>query len=165
MTLDGREVANFVLDVCDESGIRITNLSLQKIVYFCHVWSMVKFQAPLIRHQFEAWQLGPVLPYLYREFSEFGEEEITKRSHKMDAATGRLVQIEYNFDEKTKRFLEKVIHFYSRISPYELVELTHLNGGPWEKVWNSGSVQPGMKISNKDIVDFYSRVPGRYIQQ
>ena len=31
---DGREVANYVLDYAESKGFGVTNLSLQKIVYF-----------------------------------------------------------------------------------------------------------------------------------
>ena len=61
MSYDGRAVANFVLDFCDQHQRGITNLSLQKIVYFCHVWSLIEFDRPLVKQRFEAWQYGPVL--------------------------------------------------------------------------------------------------------
>ena len=61
MTHDGRAVANFVLDHVDSSGVLVTPLALQKIVYFCHVWSLIELRRPLIRHSFEAWEHGPVL--------------------------------------------------------------------------------------------------------
>jgi uncharacterized phage-associated protein len=47
------------------------NLTVQKIVYFCNVWSLIELGRPLIRHKFEAWEFGPVLPYLYREFKNY----------------------------------------------------------------------------------------------
>lgn len=56
MSLDGRAIANFVLDYCEKHARPVTNLSLQKIIYFCHVWSLVKLQKPLVKQQFEAWQ-------------------------------------------------------------------------------------------------------------
>ena len=36
MTHDGRAIANFILDAADRDGRAISNLSLQKLVYFCH---------------------------------------------------------------------------------------------------------------------------------
>ena len=74
---DGRSIANFVLDFCERNGRTVTNLSLQKIVYFCHVWSLIELGKPLIRHKFEAWEYGPVLPYLYREFKGFDRSPIS----------------------------------------------------------------------------------------
>jgi len=79
MSHDGRAVANFVLDVCEQAGREVTNLSLQKIVFFCHAWSLAVRKEPLVKHEFEAWQFGPVLQYLYREFKVAEREPIRER--------------------------------------------------------------------------------------
>ncbi len=71
MSVDGRSVANFVLDFCAERKRVVTNLTLQKTVYFCHVWQLLVMHQPLVKHAFEAWQHGPVLSYLYRDFKEY----------------------------------------------------------------------------------------------
>jgi uncharacterized phage-associated protein len=156
---DGKQIANFVLDYCDKKGKRVTNLSLQKIVYFCHVWSLIGLGRPLIRHRFEAWEHGPVLQYVYREFKEFGSEPIEGRAKKLDPHTGGDIVANYEFDAQTQELLERVIDFYSRLTAGQLVDLSHTPGGPWEKVWrHSGRVSPGMLISNEGIVEFYSRV-------
>ena len=79
MTHDGRAIANFVLDEADCIAVAVSPLALQKIVYFCHVWSLIGLGKPLIKQSFEAWEHGPVLQYLYREFRLFGARPITAR--------------------------------------------------------------------------------------
>lgn len=156
---DGRAVANCVLDLCDSLGVAVSNLSLQKIVYFCHVWSLISLHRPLVRHSFEAWEFGPVLPYLYREFRKFDRGAISERALEIDTITGNFRKVEYAFDQETELLVRQITKFYSRIRASDLVELSHADGGPWHKVWNhGGSVNPGMKISNADVVDFYSKV-------
>ncbi|HEU4773686.1 MAG TPA: type II toxin-antitoxin system antitoxin SocA domain-containing protein [Lysobacter sp.] len=157
MSSDGRAVANFVLDLCDSEGRPITNLSLQKIVFFCHAWSLAELGEPLIKHQFEAWQFGPVIQYLYRDFRGFDRKPITSRASKLDPETGRHVVVGYSFDVQTVEFLEKVVRFYSRLSAGTLVELSHVEGGPWHEVWNhDGKVNPGMRIDNDRIASYYA---------
>ena len=159
MTLDGRAVANFVLDFCEARGRRITNLSLQKIVYFCHVWSLVDQRRALLKHQFEAWQYGPVLQYLYREFKQFDREPIMGRAMKIDPKTGNRQVVRYELHEETYQLLSRVVDFYSRLSSTELVKLSHVKGGPWDMAWNhGGDVNPGMRIENDAITRFYSKV-------
>ncbi len=166
MSLDGRAVANFVLDFCEARGRRITNLSLQKIVFFCHVWSLIRFGKPLVRHQFEAWQFGPVLQYLYREFREFDNQPIVGRAKKTDPRTGNSTIVNYVLDNETEELLSRVVDFYSLLTPADLVQMSHATGGPWDKVWNhQGRVNPGMKIDNAAIVKFYSRVNFPFIVQ
>jgi len=158
MGTDGRAVANFVLDFCESKGRSVTNLSLQKIVYFCHVWSLIELRRPLIKHNFEAWQFGPVLQYLYREFKAFDDKPIIGRATKIDPLSGERTEVEYEFNAETQSLLGNVVDFYSRLSASELVKLSHALGGPWETVWNhSGRANPGMKIDNGLIEKFYSK--------
>ena len=156
---DGRAIANFVLDFCNSRGRNVTHLDLQKIVYFCHVWSLIRLGTPLIRHKFEAWEYGPVLPYLYREFKSFERSSITARSREIDPMTGAKKTVAYSFDTATETLLNEVVDFYSRIRTGNLVELSHVEGGPWYKVWHhGGNANPGMKLNDDDIAEFYSKV-------
>jgi uncharacterized phage-associated protein len=158
MGYDGRAIANFVLDLCDSRGRSVTNLALQKIVYFCHVWSLIETGRPLIRHKFEAWEFGPVLPYLYREFRDYDRAPIVGRASKIDPVDGKHRIVEYHFDSDTESLLLKIAGFYSRMRAGDLVELSHAEGGPWHSVWNHGGrVNPGMQIDDAKIIEFYSK--------
>jgi uncharacterized phage-associated protein len=160
MTRDGRAVANFVLDHTDWLGVRPTNLSLQKLVYFCHVWSLIDLDKPLIRHSFEAWEYRPVLQYLYREFKVFGSSVIPNRARQLDPLSGRREIVPYAFDDVTLALLTRVVGFYGRLSAGMLVDLTHAEGGPWHKVWNQGGrINPGMRIDDREIMRFYASIP------
>ena len=159
MSHDGRAVANFVLDRCEATGRRVSNLALQKIVYFCHVWSLVRTGKPLVKHRFEAWEHGPVLPYLYREFKIFDAAPIDARAKRIDPMDGQLRIVEYDFAPDTMALLTEIVDFYSRIRASDLRGLSHVTGGPWHQVWNHrGSANPGMKIDDAEIQSFYSRV-------
>lgn len=157
---DGRAIANFVLDYCERRGRSVTNLSLQKIVYFCHVWSLIDLGRPLVRHKFEAWEFGPVLPYLYREFKDHDRSPIMKRATMLDASDGRARVARYDLDPATDSLLRRIVDFYSRMSASDLVKLSHADGGPWHRVWfHGGNVNPGMRIDDSAIREFYSTVP------
>ena len=156
---DGRAIANFVLDFCDSRGTPITNLSLQKIVYFCHAWSLVTRKEPLIRHKFEAWEFGPVLPYLYREFKTFERSPVKGRATQIDPQTGRKQVVPYAFSDELRTHLTETVAFYSRLRAGDLVEMSHADGGPWHKAWyHGGRSNPGMQINNDNIAEFYSKV-------
>jgi len=166
MSYDAREVANFILDVCENNGRKVSNLALQKIVYFCHVWSLIELGRPLVKHSFEAWEYGPVLPYLYREFKEFDRSPIVRRAIRLDPISGEKRIAVYDFEDSMKDFLNGIIGFYSQMRPGDLVELSHVAGGPWHKVWNhQGVVNPGMRISDAEIVQFYSKAPALFSVQ
>src|SRR6266487_3327345 len=120
MTHDGRAVANFILDFCDARTRRITHIHLQKLVYFCHVWSLIELRRPLVKHKFEAWDYGPVLPYLYREFKVFEQHPINKRATRIEPLDGSSRIVEYDFDQPTSILLDRVTDFYSQLRAGDL---------------------------------------------
>lgn len=158
MGYDGRAIANFILDFCDSRSRSVTNLGLQRIVYFCHVWSLIKLNRPLVRHKFEAWEFGPVLPYLYREFKNYDRSPIVGRAKQIDPTDGKHRIVTYDFDMETDSLLNQIVEFYSRLRAGDLVALSHAEGGPWYSVWHHGGpVNPGMKIEDAKMIEFYSK--------
>jgi uncharacterized phage-associated protein len=153
---DGRAVANFVLDYCDRQGHEITNLALQKILFFCHAESLVRRNTPLIKHEFEAWKHGPVLQYLYSEFKNFDDRPVTSRATRLDTSTGKRLVAKCELNSEESEFLSAVLDIYTRIDTWQLVKLSHAEGGPWDKTWNhDGTTNPGMKITTQDILESF----------
>jgi uncharacterized phage-associated protein len=158
MSTDARSVANFILDLSESIEQPITHLSLHKILFFCHAWSLVDLKRPLIRHNFQAWKFGPVVQHIFNDFKEFGSKPITKRAVNLDWETGEFVEAKYFFDQEIENFLKNIVLFYCRVRASDLVDMTHVVGGPWHEIWHhSDSVRPGMKIPDQLIADFYSR--------
>jgi len=157
IALDGRALANHVLDFCHAHERPITNLSLQKIVFFCHVWTLLDFDKPLVKQEFEAWEYGPVLQYVYRDFKQAGDSPISFRAKKFNPSTGRSVIVESEMPSELEIYLNKILDFYTRLSASQLVSLSHVTSGPWDQVWNhEGKTNPAMRISNGAIKLFYS---------
>ena len=53
---DGREVANYLLDLADSKKLTLTQISLLKLIYFCHGWYLFYKERPLVKNEFEAWE-------------------------------------------------------------------------------------------------------------
>ncbi len=58
------------------SGYEITNLALQKLLYYADAVSLVKNDKPLFKANCEAWVHGPVYPVIYEKYKCFGREAI-----------------------------------------------------------------------------------------
>lgn len=155
---DGRAIANAILDACDAAGLPLSNLALQKVMYFCHMHSLVEHNVPLIRHEFEAWEHGPVIGYVYHEFKIFESGRIKGRAHALDTTTGRQVTARASLDEATTNLVKTYAMLYGRISALHLRALSHVDSGPWHTIWNhQGDINPGMRISNDAIKSFYAQ--------
>src|SRR5260370_38900610 len=136
MAHDVRAIANFVLDIADEEGRGITNLSINKIVFFLHSHYLVEFDKPLVSAKVAAWNYGPVFRELYREFKEFGDKAIERRALKLDALTGTRVICGYELSESERKILEDLTRRYIRFSAGNLVSMSHAKDGPCDQVRN-----------------------------
>src|SRR3990167_3308538 len=68
--------AFLLLDDRADSSDGISNLKLQKLVYYAQGFFLAMHETPLFENDIEAWTHGPVVPELYRQFKEFGRNSI-----------------------------------------------------------------------------------------
>lgn len=85
---DARAAANFVLDRADALKLGISNMHINKILYFAHGHFLAHKHKRLIDQEFEAWEHGPVVQDLYHRFKKFGKNAITERATILDKRTG-----------------------------------------------------------------------------
>lgn len=157
MGYDIRALANFVLDRADELGRPITNVHINKVLFFCHVWFLVSSKKKLTNAKIEAWDYGPVFREVYQSFKQSGALPIRHRAKCLDLQSGEFVICESAISADDREFLIRLIDSYTARKPFDLVELTHEKGTPWDKVYHhDGRSNPGMTISDDLIVDYYS---------
>jgi uncharacterized phage-associated protein len=158
---DVRDVANFVLDLADSHGIEITNLSLQKLLYFIHGWFYSLYDRPLIKNKFEAWQYGPVQRVLYDQFKVFRDRPIRKsRATYIDPETGKNIYKNHDIYKDHAELILEVLNKYAKFTASELVGLSHAEDSPWEFVWEQAEevIYPGMRIPDEIIRDHFQKL-------
>lgn len=154
---DARAVANYLLDLARSLEVRVTVMSLLKIVYFAHGWSLAQSGRPLVKNSFEAWKYGPVIRVVYDAFKSSGENPITDRAMRFDVTKAAFVEANEDIDTEAAELLESALKYYSRFHAFELSELTHEQGSPWHKIWNQSadSISLGMKIPDELIKAYF----------
>jgi uncharacterized phage-associated protein len=154
-TYDPRAVANLMLDEADRLGIKITNLALQKLLYFAHGMHLVRTKKPLVSGYFEAWQYGPVHPAAYRAFKDAGSMPIISRASGRDAMTGKPREIQKIQDVDLAALVQQVLNSYGRMSPGRLVDLSHAKDSPWAYIADKArtDVAFGLRIPDAVILD------------
>lgn len=158
MAYDVRAVANCVFDLADDEGRGISNLHINKIVYFLHADFLATFSCPLVTAKIEAWTHGPVFRELYHQFKGFGDNYITSRATCIDPQTGLRTTASCEFAAEHEAFLRTIIPKYVAMSPGALVKLSHMKCGPWDKTWNHDNrANPTMKISDEIIREWYQK--------
>ncbi|MDR5616831.1 type II toxin-antitoxin system antitoxin SocA domain-containing protein [Arsenophonus sp.] len=122
------DVADYFLSRCDdESGELISNLKLQKLVYYAQGFSLALLKKPLFDESIEAWMHGPVIPDLYRKYKEKGNQALPAPE-----------AINFTkFSEEIIDLLDEVYHIYGQFSAWKLRNLTHQES-PWKNNYIEG---------------------------
>lgn len=152
---DPRGVANLMLDEADRVGVSVTNLALQKLLYFAHGIFLNETKQPLVSGYFEAWQYGPVHPAAYKAFRSAGSEAIHFRARSQDVLTGRSKPIPEPDNLAIRRLIQLVLNSYGKLSPGRLVDISHAKNSPWDFIVDKGrtSVAFGLRIPDTVILD------------
>ena len=130
------DIANLL--VVEAAGkVALTNLKLNKLVYFCQVECLRECGEALFTDDMEAWQYGPVSRSVYDAYKSYGKQPI---SEPVGAAPTNPV---------AKRIVSRVLSSYGRLSAFDLVTLSHREGGAWKAVYSPGTDNP---ITATDIL-------------
>src|SRR5262245_30272365 len=136
----------------------MSNLVINKVVFFLHAHYLVHYGEPLVTAKIEAWEFGPVFRELYREFKDFEHRPIKKRAERLDPETGKWSVCTYDLSLGEHEFLAPLARTYVRLRPGALVALSHEKGGPWDRVWNHDTTtNASMSITNDLIRAWYEK--------
>ncbi|MFD1674943.1 Panacea domain-containing protein [Alicyclobacillus fodiniaquatilis] len=125
-------VANNILSRSFEQKKPVTQMKLQKLLYFIYREFYKKTDKRLFNERFEAWKYGPVLPSIYHEFKQFGADPITAYSKDSKGDSFLLVE-----SPQIKQVIDEVWTQYRSYSGIELSQITHRIGTPWYKAWQT----------------------------
>jgi uncharacterized phage-associated protein len=150
---DPRGIANLMLDESQRIGQPLTNLALQKLLYFAHAIFLIEQGLPLVSGYFEAWEYGPVHPAAYQAFKNAGAATITFRATRLNVAKGTREPIAPPDHPEIVRHVSRIIQSYGRMTPGRLVDISHAKGSPWHFVVDKGrtSLAFGMRIPDEVI--------------
>ncbi len=156
---DPRVVANYILEQAWKRQIVLSNLALQKLLYFAHAISLVERKHPLVQGTFEAWKYGPVLPAVYQSFKEYGSAPIITLAEGLNPITRARKTLPTLEDQEAKDVCDRVVMMFGNISPGRLVDLTHAKDGPWDAVISAAenSANLGLRIDDEVIVERFGR--------
>lgn len=122
-------VANFVISVAKKRNLPVTNLQLQKVLFFLQGFTLSKYKAGIVNGTFSKWQYGPVQKDVYRTFRDNGASPITDEyvdayfdvSGNFKTQTPRIDNINNDQKEILTTFVLKLL----KIPAWKLVNWTH----------------------------------------
>lgn len=132
------DLAKYIITKCVEGKCPISNLQLQKILYYIQAWSLKSNGNAIFDDEIEAWTFGPVVPEVYYHFCGFGASSINVRYNNVLSRIPDLLGP--NIDG-----IDKLIQEKRKLNPWDLVEETHRKGYAWDIVYRNGD-------GNKDVI-------------
>ncbi len=129
-----------------EEGKFVTQMKVQKLLFFAQGYHLAKYGEPLIIEEFEAWQYGPVVPNIYEDYKLYGSKLIIDTDF---APRFRTLYL----DDKAKDAIDYTWDLLKDISAMALSNWTHQPESPWSRVYagNSNSTP----IDNSSIKKYF----------
>jgi len=139
------KVADWFIRFAHEVGDPITNLRLQKLVYYAQAWFLALHGRRLMPAEFQAWVHGPVCHPLYQRFRGYAWNPIVEP---VDAPA---------LPAEVETHLREIMEVYGGYSAWDLERLTHAEA-PWQAA--RGDLPPDAPstavIADEEMRRFYA---------
>jgi uncharacterized phage-associated protein len=148
MELKAREIAATVFVRCKARGISdLSNLKLQKLLYYSQAWHLALEDSPLFSDALEAWVHGPVVPRVFGEYK-----------HNRWSPIAEPIGLPSDLPPVLSH-LDRVLDAYGNFSAVELERLTH-SEKPWieARAGLAPDVSSRNEISKDTMKEFYSKL-------
>jgi uncharacterized phage-associated protein len=140
MAYKALDIANKILAKASfsDSGELISNMKLQKLLYYQQGFHLAYFGAPLFGEEIEAWTYGPVVPSVYDFYKGYNNQGIKYG--------GEVIKL----SPKEEALFDAVYKTYGEFSAIGLMNLSHS-----EKPWKDTPIAKGSIINHDKMKDFF----------
>lgn len=146
--LNAVDVANFFIYLMPNKENELTNLKMNKLLFYAQGHCLQRFSKPLFADEIQAWQYGPVVPSVYHTFKDYRNQPISTLPKSFDSD---------KFSEEEKELLVDVARVYGQYTGEALKNLTHKDGSPWSQVYDP--YKRDIRITNDSIKEFFNKLP------
>ena len=145
-TMDQAEqIANYLLIASRKRGENLTNLKLQKLLYYAQAWFLATQDVSLFDEDFKAWVHGPVLLSQYHRFKANEWRPILDEVEKPDLSAA------------IKAHLDEILDVFGTESAISLEAMTHAET-PWREArGNIPPDRPSQAVINKESMKLFYR--------
>lgn len=140
------EVVDFVLGYAkkaldkEESYYDVSNMKLQKLLYYLYSKFFAQTGKSLFINKFEAWPHGPVYPEVYEEYKHFGNRNIED-----------FKKPKIKFSLADRQIVEKILNEYVTKSALDLRNQSH-EELPWKRAISRMKKDDENQILDADIL-------------
>lgn len=121
----------------------LTNLKLQKLLYYCQGFALAKLNKPIFNQKIIAWPHGPVVVEVYEQFKKYGREPIIIDIK--EDSVGLIKEPDFLL------IIQEVYRVYGQYSAYKLRQKTH-DEPPWKNTLRMH------EITHAKLKDYFSLI-------
>lgn len=133
-------ITDYVIAYYKNADSVVSNLKLQKILYFLQAAFLIEMDKPLFDSDIEAWSFGPVVPSVYNKFKIFGGASIPDINIEMPVIL-----------EKDSEIIDGLLDRVKDLSSTILTQIT-LHQTPWIRNYSKYSHRI---IPNAEIKEYF----------
>ena len=127
MSYEPEKIANAFLSLAKNDGSTLSNMKIQKLLYFSQGHSMSTLKKDLISDDCHAWDYGPVFPSVYHHLKQYGSGPVDGKIYDEEDPLRFIPKLQP--DEK--ELLDAIWDKYGSLSALRLSEMSHVTQGPW----------------------------------
>ncbi|QEA34767.1 Panacea domain-containing protein [Weissella soli] len=155
LNFDPTAVANYIVEYANGKNKTITNLKLQKILFFVQAAFLTEQDSSLMDVKFSRWQYGPVAKDVYFNFKDRGAQPIIEKAEVLNTNDFTFSVPELGkIKEETKANLNNYIDNLLSYTARDLVQETHD-----ESIWSDYKEEIFMRnapdYTNDEIREFF----------
>lgn len=162
MSYEVMDVAQFIINYSKDNNISITNLKLQKLLYYIQAAFLVEKNEACFEESIINWRHGPVVQEIYDEFRNYGSGEIDylEKYFKLKIKDDLKLEMVDNYysdnpiknaSNQDSRIIKKVIDAYKSIdNAWKIVKKTH-EEDPWK------FSERNEEITKESILEFFNK--------
>jgi uncharacterized phage-associated protein len=129
----------------------LTNLRLQKLLYYAQAWSLVLRESELFPEDIEAWRWGPVVPTVYNQLPDGQGAIQIPPTQFFDAP---------DLPPEDAELVRSVWEAYNQYSALQLSRMTHQET-PWLRAWGNrptdGTGSDNDPIEVDDLEEYFGK--------
>ncbi|HEY0309060.1 MAG TPA: type II toxin-antitoxin system antitoxin SocA domain-containing protein [Acidobacteriaceae bacterium] len=144
MTTPVQSVAKFIVQ---RSTLPISNLKLQKLLYYVQGWNLGLHGEPIFTAEIQAWVHGPVVPVVFDQYRHFrwNPIDVPQEALKLDVAVSG--------------HIHSVLDAYGSLTATQLEALSH-DEDPWKLARNGlpANIPSRVAISHESMKKYFGKL-------
>lgn len=124
----------FLLLSQPEIGDGITNLKIQKLLYYAQGLHLALYGKPFFNDAILAWKHGPVVESVYKNYKKYGAQIIDRPETKSV------------LNDKQSEFVREIWKIFGQFSAWKLRDMTH-SEMPWKETLQSSEISHEKMLS------------------